>query len=67
MLLNYGAREDSWEPLGQQGDKASQFLKKSTLNIDWIFIERTDAKAPILWPQDVKSQLIGKDHDAGKD
>jgi len=30
---------------------------------------RTDAeaKAPILWPPDVKSLLIGKDPDAGKD
>ena len=35
----------------------------------WIFIERTDAQteAPILWPPDAKSQLIGKDPDAGKD
>ena len=35
----------------------------------WIFIERTDAeaKAPILWPPDVKSQLIVKDSEAGKD
>ena len=34
-----------------------------------IFIGRTDAEAeaPILWPLDVKSQLIGKDSDAGKD
>ena len=30
---------------------------------------RTDAEAetPILWPPDVKSQLIGKDPDPGKD
>ena len=30
---------------------------------------RTDAEAeaPILWPPDAKSQLIGKDSDAGKD
>ena len=28
---------------------------------------RTDADTPILWPPDVKSQLIGKDSDAGKD
>ena len=27
----------------------------------------TEAEAPILWPPDVKSQLIGKDSDAGKD
>ena len=33
----------------------------------WIFIERTDAKALILWPPDAKSRLIGKDTDAGKD
>ena len=26
-----------------------------------------EAEAPILWPPDVKSQLIGKDPDAGKD
>ena len=32
-----------------------------------IFIGRTDAEAPILWPPDVKSWLIGKDFDAGKD
>ena len=33
------------------------------------FAGRTDAKAeaPILWPPDAKSQLIGKDPDAGKD
>ena len=38
-------------------------------NQSWIFIGRTDAeaKASILWPLDVKSQLIGKDPDAGKD
>ena len=33
----------------------------------WIFIGRTDAEAAILWPPDSKSQLIGKDADAGKD
>ena len=26
-----------------------------------------EAEAPILWPPDVKSQLIRKDPDAGKD
>ena len=33
-----------------------------------VGIARTDAEteAPILWPPDVKSQLIGKDSDAGK-
>ena len=35
----------------------------------WIFIRRMDseAEAPMLWPPDVKSQLIRKDPDAGKD
>ena len=35
----------------------------------WVFIGRTDAesKALILWPPNVKNQLIGKDPDAGKD
>ena len=35
----------------------------------WVFIGRTDVEAetPILWPPDVKSWLIGKDLDAGKD
>ena len=32
----------------------------------WIFTGRTDAEAPILWPPDVKSQLIVKDPDAEK-
>ena len=36
-------------------------------NQPWIFIEKTDADAPILWPPDAKSQLTGKDPDAGKD
>ena len=38
-------------------------------NQPWIVIGRTDAEAeaPILWPPDVKSWLIAKDPDAGKD
>ena len=38
-------------------------------NQPWIFVGRTDAEAEalILWPPDVKSWLIGKDPDAGKD
>ena len=28
---------------------------------------RTVAKAPILWPSDAKSRLIGRDSDAGMD
>ena len=35
----------------------------------WVFIGRTEVEpeAPKLWPPDVKSQIIGKDPDAGKD
>ena len=35
----------------------------------WIFIGRTDAEAeaPVLWPPDAKSWVIGKDPEAGKD
>ena len=38
-------------------------------NQSWIFMGRTDAEAevPILWPPDVKSQLIWKDPDARED
>ena len=65
MLLNCGVGEDSWEslnfkeiqPVHPKGDQS------------WVFIGRTDAEAetPILWPHDVKSWLIGKDPDSGKD
>ena len=35
----------------------------------WVFIGRTDVEdeTPILWPPDVKSLLIGKDPDVGKE
>ena len=38
-------------------------------NQSWIFIGRTDAvaEAPKFWPPDMKSWLIGKDPDVGKD
>ena len=38
-------------------------------NQPWIFIGKThaEAEAPILWPPNAKSWLIGKDPDAGKD
>ena len=56
----------------------NQFLKLSVLNHylslnnpkgnqPWIVTGRTDAEAPILWPPDAKSRLIGKDPKAGKD
>ena len=41
ILSNFGAREDSWESLGQQGDQTNQ---------PWIFIGKNDAgaEAPVL-------------------
>ena len=38
-------------------------------NQSWVFIRRTvtEAEAPVLWPPDAKSWLIGKDPAAGKD
>ena len=64
MLLNCGVGEDSWEsldykiqPIHSKGDQP------------WVFFGRNDAKAetPVLWPRHVKSWLIGKDTDAGRD
>ena len=65
MFLNCGAGEDSWESLESKEIKPVSH----TGNQPWIFIGRTDAEAeaPILWPPNGKSQLIGKDPAAGKD
>ena len=65
MLLNCGVGEDSWESLGLQGDPTSH----SEGDQPWDFFGRNDAKAetPVLWPSHVKSWLIGKDSDAGRD
>ena len=67
MVLNCGPWEDSWESPGEWGDETNPVDPKG--NQSWIFIERTDAKAeaPILWPPDAKSRLIGIDPDSGKD
>ena len=54
----YEAGEVSWD--SQPPPKGNQ---------SWTFIGGTDSEAevPKLWPPDAKSQLIGKDPDAGKD
>ena len=36
-------------------------------NQSWIFIGRTDAETPTLWPPDVKNWFIWENPDAGKD
>ena len=65
MLLNCGVGEDSWESFGLQGDPTSP----SKGDQSCVFIGRTDVEAetPNLWPLDVKSWLIWKDTDIGKD
>ena len=65
MRLNCGVGEDSWksldckeiQPAHSEGDQP------------WDFLGRNDAKAeaPVLWPPHVKSWLIAKDSDAGRD
>ena len=63
MLLNCGVGE-FWEPFGLQGDPTYPKGDQS-----WVFIRKADVEVetPILWPPYVKSWLIGKDPDAGKD
>ena len=65
MFVTCNAGEDTWESPGQQGDQTVNLQGKQS----WIFIERNDAEAedPIFWPFDVKSWLIWKDPDSGKD
>ena len=48
--------------------RSSQSILKE-INQLCIFVGKTDAEAetPVRWPPDVKSQLIRKDPDAGKD
>ena len=65
MLSNCGVKKTHESPYDSKEIKPI----KSKGSQPWIFIGRTDAEteAPILWPPDVKSHLIGKDPDAGKD
>ena len=65
MLLDCGVGEVLESPLDCKEiqpvhPKVDQF---------WVFIGRTDVEAEtsVLWPSDMKSWLIGKDPDAGRD
>ena len=65
VLLNCGVGEDSWEPLGLQGDPTSPSWRKLVLGVhwkDWCWSWSSNTLPP-----DVKSWLIWKDPDAGKD
>ena len=65
LLLNCGVGEDSWESLGRKEIQPVH----SEGDQPWAFFGRNDATAetPIVWPPHVKSWLIGKDSDAGRD
>ena len=65
MALNCGAEKTLKNPMDSKEIKPVN----PKGNHPWIFIGRTDAEAEtlVLWPYDAKSQLIGKDLDAGKD
>ena len=64
MLLNCGAEEEL-SPLDCKEIKPVNPKENQPV----IFIGRIDAEAeaPISWPSDMKSWLIGKYSDAGKD
>ena len=65
ILLNCGVGEDSESPL----DFKEIQPVDSKGDQSWVFIGRNDAEAetPILWPPCVKSWLIRKDSEAGRD
>ena len=55
VLLEKTLGQQEIKPVNPKGDQ------------HWIFIGRTEAAVPLVWPPDVKSWLFGKDPDAGKD
>ena len=59
--------QSSWEALGPSSH-ICHYQTNPKRNQPWMFIRRTDAEAeaPILWPPDAKSWLIGKDPGSGK-
>ena len=63
MLLNCGAGEALESPLDSKEIKPVNPKGHQPL----IFIGRTEAEGPILWPPYTKGRLIRKDPDAGKD
>ena len=64
LLSDCGAREDLIVP---GAARLYQSILKEINPEYFIGMTDAEAEAPILWPLDVKSQLIGRDTDAGKD
>ena len=64
LLSNCGAGEDSLIPWTSR--RSSQSVLKE-INPECSGRTEAEAEAPTFWPLDVKSQLIGKNPDAGKD
>jgi len=58
-----GSRRDSSEGLEQSDGSTSGNTQD---NIFELFDVEAEAEALLLWPPDTKSQVIGKDSDAGK-
>ena len=78
LIVMYGYHKERWAPknwcfqtvvLEKTVDSKEIKSVNPKGNQPWIFIGRTDAEVetPILWPPDAKSELTGKDPDAGKD
>ena len=53
-ILEISLQSKEIQPVHPKGDQS------------WVFIVRTDAEAPVLWPSYVKNWLIWKDPDAGE-
>ena len=68
VLKNWCFQMWCWKRLLSPLDCKEIKLVNPKENQPWIFTGRTDAEAeaPVLWLIDGKSQLIGKDSDAGK-
>ena len=62
-------KADSWRGLLSPSDSKEIKAVNPKANQPSIFIGRTnpEVEASVLWPPDPKSQLIGKDPDAGED
>ena len=63
LQLNLNEKKKRKETIRKHRRKGEAFFHKRSMPV-WTDGE---AEAPIIWPLDAKSQLIGNDPDAGKD